>query len=104
MEEDCPEDMAAVVRVWLLLLTWMVMAVTMPIGDLGNSDLRWWDLDMGGACWLIDVEVLRWERELVWLMRSEEAAGGQEADYGNDNTATRDGDGRNRVRSLKRES
>jgi hypothetical protein len=28
----------------------------------------------------------------------------KEADYGNDNTATRDGDGRNRVRSLKRES
>jgi len=51
--------MAAAVRVWLLLLTWMVMAVTMPIGDLGNSDLRWWDLDMGGACWLIEVEVLR---------------------------------------------
>jgi len=39
---------------------------------------------------------------LVWVMRSEEAAGDKEADYGNDNTATRDGDGRNRVRSLKR--
>jgi len=31
--------MAAVVRVWMLLLT-MMMAATVPIGDLGNSDLR----------------------------------------------------------------
>lgn len=41
MEEDCSEDMMAVVRVWLLLLlTMMVIAATVPIGDLGNSDLR----------------------------------------------------------------
>jgi hypothetical protein len=35
--------MAAVVRVWLLLLlllTVMMLTVTVPIGDLGNSDLR----------------------------------------------------------------
>jgi hypothetical protein len=33
--------MMAVVRVWLLLLlTMMVIAATVPIGDLGNSDLR----------------------------------------------------------------
>ena len=40
MEEDCSEDMMSVVRVWLLLLTMMVIAATVPIGDLGNSDLR----------------------------------------------------------------
>lgn len=41
VEEDCSEDMMAVVRVWLLLLlTMMVIAATVPIGDLGNSDLR----------------------------------------------------------------
>jgi hypothetical protein len=62
VEEDCSEDMMAVVRVWLLLLTMMVIAATVPIGDLGNSGLRWWDLDMGGPCWLVEVGVLRWER------------------------------------------
>jgi hypothetical protein len=59
VEEDCSEDMAAVVRVWLLLVTVMTMAATVPIGGLGNSDLRWWDLDMSGPCWLVEDGVLR---------------------------------------------
>ena len=40
MEEDCSEDMMAVVRVWLLLLLRMMVIVeTVTIGDLGNSDV-----------------------------------------------------------------
>lgn len=61
VEEDCSEDMVVVVvvvvRVWLLLLTMMTMT-TVPIGDLGNSDLRCWEVDYGwtllfdrGWCW-----------------------------------------------------
>jgi hypothetical protein len=42
VEEDCcSEDMAAVVRVWLVLLLdmMMTMAERVPIGGVGNSDL-----------------------------------------------------------------
>jgi hypothetical protein len=40
-------------------VTVMTMAATVPIGGLGNSDLRWWDLDMSGPCWLVEDGVLR---------------------------------------------
>lgn len=83
MEEDCSEDMVVVVvvvRVWLLLLTMMTMT-TVPIGDLGNSDLRFWEVGYGWT-WLFDKgwywgsQVGKRERELVWMMRSDQAAGG----------------------------